>query len=222
MLQYYLATTDAEGVQIHQYASARVQTPIAVLQMETGYPWNGRIKVRVESQARNRWRLALRIPSWCEGSSARIGDEVFTSEAGRYLNIDRVWQAGDEVDLNLPLTARLTEPHPHIEAVRACLAIERGPLVYCLEAVDQEPNINLADVRIDPTIPLQANWRSELLGGITTIEAQGTVIDMSDWQRLYRRSPSPSSGHSTTLTAVPYYAWANRGAGPMRVWIPTL
>ena len=99
---------------------------------------------------------------------------------------------------------RLTRPDERIDAVRGCVAIERGPLVYCLEQVDQPPGALVDQVRIDDG-PLTAADRPGLLGGITVVEAPGRV---------------PASGAAVTLRAVPYFMWANRGLGTMRVWIP--
>jgi hypothetical protein len=121
------------------------------------------------------------------------------------------------------MPARLTEAHPRSDSTRGCVAIERGPLVYCLEGCDQDPSANLMDVEIDQTAPLQTAWRGDLLGGVTVVEAAGHPVDVAPWQdRLYR----PAGGQDDAprrpvrLIAVPYCAWANRGPGAMRVWIP--
>jgi hypothetical protein len=117
---------------------------------------------------------------------------------------------------------RLTEPNPRVDAIRGSLAIERGPFVYCLEGIDQDPGLDLLDVRIAPGASMKAIWREDLLGGVTVVEAQGSVVDMGPWQdELYRRAPGEDLvQRAVRLTAVPYYAWANRGPNTMRVWIP--
>ncbi len=117
----------------------------------------------------------------------------------------------------------LIEAHPRVDAVRDCAAIQRGPLIYCLEAADQ-PHVNMLDVRVEPSTPLRAVWRDDLApDGMMTIQFSGCIPATDDWQgRLYRRLDTPGSkaSHSLPLTAVPYFAWANRGANAMRVWIP--
>ena len=154
----------------------------------------------------------------------QVGDEVsdVSASRGAYAKINRAWQAGETVQLNLGLQPRLTEPNPRIDSVRGSLAIEYGPLVYCLEEADQPAGVNLLDVRLDPATPLRAEWREDLLGGVVVIEAQGAVVDMSSWQdTLYRaRTADDLPQQALKLTAVPYYAWANRGPGSMRVWLP--
>jgi DUF1680 family protein len=141
---------------------------------------------------------------------------------GAYAVVERAWQAGDVVELDLPMWSRLTEPHPRVDAIRGSLAIERGPLVYCLEGVDQEPGLDLLDVRIALEASMEAVRREDLLDGVVVVQAQGTVVDVGPWQdELYRQAPAESlPQREVELTAIPYYAWANRGPGTMRVWIP--
>jgi DUF1680 family protein len=107
--------------------------------------------------------------------------------------------------------------------MRGCVTIERGPIVYCLEGCDQDPSVDVLDVEIDEAAPLQATWRDDLLGGVTVVEAAGHAVDVAPWQdRLYRPAHGQDgpSRQPVRLIAVPYYAWANRGPGAMRVWIP--
>ena len=231
MVGHYVATVDEMGLQIHQYASAGIEAELqtgrpVVLRMETDYPWDGCVKLTIEETNGSAWRLALRVPGWCEGASLRVNGQVAGVPAigGTYATVERAWQRGDVIELDLPMVPRLTQPNPRIDATRGSLAIERGPLVYCLEEADQEPGLNLLDVRIDPETPLQATWREELLSGVIAVEAQGAVVDMGAWgERLYRPMRAESlPQQAVKLTAVPYYAWANRGPGAMRVWIPRM
>ena len=229
MVGHYLATVDETSLQIHQYASSRIEAELGIgkrvaLRMETDYPWNGRVRVAVEEADGAAWRLALRVPGWCQGASVRVNGRAVESATtgGTYATVERTWQAGDVIELDLPMLPRLVEPHPRVDATRGSLAITRGPLVYCLEEVDQEAGLNLLDVHIAPDAPLEATWREDLLGGVVAVKARGTVADTRAWEdQLYRpltaeRLPQ----RAIELTAVPYYAWANRGPGMMRVWIP--
>jgi len=178
-LHHYLATDTDDGVQVHQYATGTIEARAATLRVATGYPWSGRVEVEVAATRPEPWALALRVPAWCDGARLTVNGEE--AEAAP---VERTWSAGDRVVLDLPLAPRLTAPHPRVEAVRGGVAVERGPLVYCIEG---------DDVAIDPGAPLGERERPDLLGGVVTVE--------------------------TPATAVPYFAWGNRGAGAMRVWL---
>jgi DUF1680 family protein len=124
------------------------------------------------------------------------------------------------------MPAFLVEADPRVDSVRGCVAIQRGPIVYCLEEHDQEPDINLLDVKIDPSGALTSRWQGDLLGGIMTLEATGYQKDRSTWDEngLYHSwmpdNQLQSSDRRVKLTAIPYYAWGNRGLKSMRIWIP--
>jgi hypothetical protein len=121
------------------------------------------------------------------------------------------------------MDATLVASNPRVDATRGCLAIQRGPIVYCLEDADQELKGRLLDVEIDKKQPLLTWWAGDLLDGIMVVDAAGQFIDTESWNgHLYQpaRSRILAIPHSARLVAIPYYAWANRGIGAMRVWIP--
>lgn len=121
----------------------------------------------------------------------------------------------------MSMSSRLTEAHPWVESTRGCLAIERGPLVYCLEQPDQQAPVY--DLEIDPSAPLTADWQPDLLDGVSVVRGSGYEIDRSAWDgSLYRRyqTGAPIPKRPVDLTAIPVYAWANRGPSAMKVWIP--
>ena len=229
-LGHYVATRDRTGLQVHQYAPARIATPLAgggavQLRMETRYPWEGAVRLTLEETDGRPWPLALRIPEWCGDRAAlRVngGAVPATPDGSGYLRVERPWRAGDTVDLDLPMDARLMEPHPAIEATRGCLAIERGPLVYCVEQADQG-GAPVAELEIDPARAMESRWAPELLEGVVVVRASGFRVDAAAWKdRLYRpfRPGAAGARQRADLTAIPYFAWANRGPGAMRVWIP--
>lgn len=230
-LGHYFATRDPSGLQIHQYGSARIVFDVVAgrrvaVHTESAYPWEGRVRISIDEAAGGRWVLAIRGPDEGGATTVRINGAAIEAapDATGYLRLERPWATGDVVELDLPMAPRLVEAHPWIESTRGCLAIERGPLVYCLEQCDQ-PSARVADLEIDGRAPLASRWEPNLLGGVVVIQASGTVLDVSAWRdRLYRPvgSDPPPARRSLDLTAIPYYAWANRAAGAMRVWIPAL
>ncbi|MDX3760561.1 glycoside hydrolase family 127 protein [Streptomyces mirabilis] len=235
-LEHYLSSTDAEGqgLQIHQYVAGRYRgdldgTPVTV-SAETGYPWHGAVSLTVEETPRERpWTLSLRIPQWCHEYRVRCGDRTYDQAdapvADGWLRLERTWAPGDRVVVELGLEPRLTAADPRVDAVRGCVAIERGPLVYCLEQVDH-PGGGLDDVVIDTARPLAVKQRPDLLGGVTTVVTTGRrrAVPDTGWWPYRSADADPAiapSGESVELTAIPYYAWANRQDGSMRVWLPT-
>jgi DUF1680 family protein len=113
--------------------------------------------------------------------------------------------------------------NPRIDVTRGCLAIQRGPIVYCLEDIDQEIKGRLLDVEIDKNEPLITKWEGDLLNGVMVVEAKGQFIDIEGWcGHLYQQTtfPNQETTHPARLIAIPYYAWGNREIGGMRVWIP--
>jgi len=226
-LPNYFATHSESGIQIHQYSNMEISSEDIDLSMETDYPWDGQIKINVMESTSQPWILSLRLPNWCRNFALKVNGQgiLYSLEKG-YVMIEKNWEAGDVVEMNFEMPAILIEADPRVDSVRGCVAIQRGPIVYCLEEQDQEPGVNLLDVTIDPKGALISRWNGNLLNGIVTIEATGYPTDRSEWQEngLYHlaqpESRRPASDHKVKLTAIPYYAWGNRGLRSMRVWIP--
>ncbi|MEL7977290.1 beta-L-arabinofuranosidase domain-containing protein [Isoptericola sp. F-RaC21] len=219
-LEGYLATVTDGALQVHQYAPGTIAAELPAgalrLRVETAYPYAGSVTLRVE-EAPAGAGLALRVPAWAEGATLD-GAPV---AAGGYATVDRALAAGDTVVLELPMAPRLTAADPRVDDVRGCVAIERGPLVYALEQADQGPDAVVDDVRIDAAAALGEEERPDLLGGTVVVTATGTVQPRPD-AGPYRSAatPLPAAGGTTTLRAIPYHLWANRGPQAMRVWIP--
>ncbi len=229
LLGHYIATTRQGGLQVHQYISSSLEADLGLagqvkVRLETPYPWQGKVSLTIEETPSAPWELALRIPSWCRAATLEAGGSLsdVSASAGSYARLTRAWRAGDVVELKVRLEPRLIQPNPRVDAVRGSMALAYGPLVYCLEAGDQPAGVSLADLRLDPSAPLQAAFRADLLGGVVEIKAHGWVEDMSSWKgTLYRPLPAGSPAlESVELTAIPYHTWANRGPDQMRVWIP--
>ncbi|MET7684018.1 beta-L-arabinofuranosidase domain-containing protein [Streptomyces sp. NPDC005423] len=230
-LEHYLSSTDTdgEGLRVHQYVSGRYSSHGIGVRAETDYPWHGTVALTVEETPQDRpWTLSLRIPAWCREFRVRVGtlsyDRTDAPVENGWLRLTRTWAPGDEVVLELALEPRLTAADPRVDAVRGCAAIERGPLVYCLEQADH-PGGGLDDIVLDPTRPLAVKHRPDLLGGITGVVAAGYRRRLPDdgrwWPYRDAEPGTGTAGDAVELTAIPYYAWANRQDGSMRVWLPT-
>ena len=230
-LSNYFATSNEAGIQIHQYSNMALSHLLGdhtsvVLKFETNYPWDGRVKITVTETGDQSWKLSLRVPGWCQSFDVKVnGQNVAGSLQNGYMAIEQTWKAGDVVEVDLEMPPFFVEADPRVDSVRGCVALQRGPIVYCLEEHDQEQGVNLLDVKIDPSEELTSHWNGELLGGVMTLEGIGYQPDRANWaeHELYRplllKEGNGSSTREVKLIAIPYYAWGNRGLKSMRVWI---
>jgi DUF1680 family protein len=194
-------------------------TPVRIVQ-ETDYPWAGRVKLTVSPVRPAAFTLCLRIPSWASGrplpgalyrfadpKSPPVGLTVNgagTDAAPRddgYVHLRRSWRAGDVVVLDLPMPVRRVYADERVEADRGLVALMRGPVVYCLEGVGVETDVR--KLALSKKAAVAAAFRPDLLGGVTVLTGKGIA----------------EGGKEVEFTAIPYYAWQNRGPGAMAVWI---
>ncbi|GAA1938528.1 beta-L-arabinofuranosidase domain-containing protein [Agromyces allii] len=213
----YLATADAAGVQLHQYAPSVVRTVLAdgrevAFEVETSYPRSGSIVVRLLADSAEPWQLSLRVPAWAEGATLtlRPADGSPSEEraaAPGTVSIARAFAAGDEVELALPMAPRFVAPDSRVDAVRGCLVVERGPEVFALESVDLAGTplaaSDFADLRVDPAV-------------------EPIDVASADDARVLVRLVDARTDAAADVPLVPYHAWAERGPSTMRVWIPAL
>lgn len=227
-LSNYFVSHDEVGIQIHQYQNMEISFGNNLLTMETDYPWDGHVKLRVTESGDQPWNMSLRVPGWCESFEIKVNGKAIHGNLQKgYVTMDQDWKAGDVLEVEFWMPAFLVDADPRVDSVRGCVAIQRGPLVYCLEEHDQEQGVNLLDVKIDPSGVLSNQWKGDLLGGVMIVEGTGYQMERS-WPKngLYRPlvpgKENHISGRKVNLTAIPYYAWGNRGLKSMRVWIPHL
>jgi DUF1680 family protein len=206
----YLATRDDTGVQIHQYATGQISARVAGgsvrLAVHTDYPWSGRVAVQVLSTPDDPWTLSLRVPGWCPDATLETPGAAATPVGPGAVERHRRWRPGDTAVLDLDLPVRVTEPDPRMDAVRGCAAVERGPLVYCVESADLPPGAELEDLEWDGHRSPAAVGRPDL-----GESAVGITVPV--------RSRTNGTA-ALTAGAVPYFSWANRQVGAMRVWLP--
>jgi DUF1680 family protein len=200
------------------------------LTQETDYPWNGRIRIVINECGTNKFTLKMRIPGWANDASVRINDRpvnstdegqsLLTSAPTGYFELRRTWHAGDFVDLDLPMPVRLMEANPLVEEDVNQLAVQRGPVVYCMESLDLPPDTKLSDVLIPADIQLAARYDRRLLGGVAVLEGQALTRLAGDWTgKLYRDFQSANL-KPVKVRFIPYSVWANRGPAEMTVWVP--
>lgn len=210
----YVATTTGSGLQLHQYVPGTVAEKVRI---ETDYPWDGLVRITVEEEGD--WELALRIPAWSE--TTYVDDRPARAGEDGYFRVRRQWRQGDTVELWFDMTPRFTYPHHRIDAVRGCAAVQRGPLVYCFEQVDQPEGVEVDDLTLSPRAPLRVKPADDLegVGRTVLIETDAAAVHEPRGGLPYTTKPLATSTR-VTATAVPYFQWDNRDGGAMRVWIP--
>ncbi|PMR57762.1 hypothetical protein C1A38_28180 [Verrucosispora sp. ts21] len=221
-LSAYVATCDDDGLQVHQYLTGTVEQHLADgrsrrVHITTEYPYDGQIRVRVDSDDEHPWSLSLRVPGWADQGATVTLDGVARPVAAGVFTEHRAWRRGDEMVLRLPMAPRFVHPDSRIDAVRGCVAVERGPLVYALESVDVPGVASVDDLRVDVTRP------PRLRDGQVLVRCRQVRGQEHDWP--YRADAAESApvpvDEFDDVPLVPYHAWANRGPSTMRVWLPT-
>jgi DUF1680 family protein len=182
--------------------------------VDTEYPADGHITIRVLRSPDTAWTLSLRIPHWAREATVRVAGESRVVGPG-WATIQRRFAAGDLITLELPVRPRLTWPDPRIDAVRGCAAVERGPVVLCAESVDLPAHVPLDALRLIPT------------GDLT--ERAGTVVaafhvasaPSGPWPYTTREPVPPGDRDPIVeIPLRPYHDWASRGPSTMRIWLP--
>ena len=212
---------DADGLYINQYIGSRTEISLKGqninLKMKSKFPWEGEVKIDVDPDSPCIFAVNLRLPSWCDRPKIRVNDKKvdYTIQNG-YACLLRKWEEDDEIELELPMEIQRIEAHPLIKEDAGHVALKRGPIVYCLEAVDN--SVSVRHIAAPPDTELLARYREDLLGGVTVIEGIGRIRTLSEWEgRLYR---TRQKERAVCFTAVPYFAWDNREPDEMVVWLP--
>jgi uncharacterized protein len=224
----YVYSASENAVWVHLYAEGAATVELdgnrtVRLRQRTSYPWDGRVEIQVEDEGE--FALMLRVPAWCEeGATVEVAGEPVDLEIspGSYMHICCAWKPGDTVSLGLPMPVRRVECHPYVTENTGRVALLRGPLLYCAEQADNH-DVDLRDLILngkEPTVRLEP----DLLGGVAVLQAEArSAAPGAGWEDRLYRTVHPGEGqmqtHATRVTAVPYYAWANRDPGAMRVWL---
>jgi len=196
---------------------------------ETRYPWDGAIKITVSPEHKRKMSINVRIPGWARNEPVpsdlyrfadTVTEPVVLKVNGKpipmkldkgYVALDRAWKKGDVIELNLPMPVRRVVANSEVAADRGRVALQRGPLVYAAEWPDN-PNGKVRNLMLPETSKPIAQFRPDLLGGVSAVKARAVALVYDAQGRVTTKEQD--------FTAIPYYAWANRGRGQMVVWIP--
>jgi DUF1680 family protein len=230
----YLYSTGKDGLYVHLYENSQLDwklqdgTSLGVVQ-KTDYPWDGVVDIAVNPAKATQFTLYLRIPAWSSGTQVTVnGKPVSGVTPGQYLAVKREWKNADVVRLQFDMKPQVVQANRRVVDDFGRVAVQRGPLVYCLEQVDQPEGVSLHDVTLDLRKDSGSQFREEferdLLGGIVVLKHSGAVnAGPAGAKGLYRRySTEVPNTREVELKFIPYYAWANRGETAMQVWTPLL
>lgn len=218
---YVYSQTD-EDVWVNLYvqsdATIELNGQSVRLIQRTEYPWNGRVRILVEPERSARFTVHVRVPDWvkspdikCQGEAVAVGG----ARAG-YVAIERTWQAGDAIELNYPMSVVRLQAHPAVRTNQAMVALQRGPIVFCLEAVDN--NGRVMNIGLPREKFLRAEFMPDLLGGVMVVSGEAEASVPMDWtDKLYQYA---APNRPIEFKAIPYCVWENREPGEMIVWIP--
>ncbi len=221
----YALAPDDSAVYVNLYIEGRARLRLAGgqdawLNVTTDYPWDGRVRFQWQFDAP---RLSVgfhaRVPDWCRQVRWQVNGKEQPVPAALehgYLGVTLDWKSGDTIDLEFSMEPQRVAANPRVAEDRGRVALQRGPIVYCLEGADQSLPLSRLYLPDDATVT--ATRQPNLLGGMVVLKAEGRLAPETSWRRrLYQPAPP---AQTAGLTAIPYYAWDNREPGPMEVWIP--
>jgi DUF1680 family protein len=220
--QYVYAQGEDEAV-VHLYVGGAGQFTLGghpvTIRQQTRYPWDGAVALTVESDGPATFALRLRLPAWCPAPRVAVNGDPVASAAGPdgYLRLEREWLPGDVVTLDLPMPVERLYAHPAVRADVGQVALRRGPMVYCVEQADHSAPVSR--LVLPAGAELAAREAPELLGGVVVLEGTAAALSDAGWEGSLYRTNRPSA-EPVALRAIPYFAWDNRTAGAMMVWLP--
>ena len=220
----YCYSTSDDGLWVHQFLAGKVTAGGFSLEVETDYPWSGKVAITIQDAPAASASLRVRIPNWAAGASARLGGKELAAEPGEYLKLDRSFKVGERIELELPMPVRMVHANPRINDNIGRVALARGPLVYCLE-MNNSDAAHAYDLAIAKDPQPAAEYSKSPVGGSVIVRARGAQLAPLSGldSSLYGDSPAEREAIAAReLVAIPYFAWGNRGPSSMQVWIPQL
>lgn len=226
----YFYAMSRDGVYVNLYDTSELDwhledgTSLKLTQV-TGYPWTGDVRLTVNPQHPSTFTVHLRWPAWANSADVQVNGQpvqIAGINAGSFIPISRKWSSGDTITLNLPMQPLPTVANPRVADLYGRVAMQRGPLVYVLEQIDQN-GVPLGDIFARPSGQNTSEPRKDLLGGVTVLKVFGQAAEKSlGSEPLYEPLSTAVNRpkRPITLTFIPYYAMGNREPTPMEVWVP--
>jgi len=218
----YVYSRSANEIRVHLFANSGADIDVGgqkvSIGQQTGYPWKDKVVLKVVPEKAAKFTVSVRIPAWCRSAQMKVNGKAVDLKKvvmRGYARIVREWRKGDRIELVLPMPAERVQANPSVRQDVGRVALMRGPLVYCVEEVDNGRDLNAIELSASPAIRVRQD--AEL--GVPVITARGQRTTQARWEgRLYRMM-AKEVRKAVTVKAVPYFVWANRKVGEMLVWI---
>jgi uncharacterized protein len=227
----YFYSTSKDGVYVHLYDNNEMQwrlengTALRITQ-ETNFPWEGDVRMTISRVKAEEFTVHVRIPAWSRNTTVKVNGQLVEGIVpGQYLALKRNWSDKSTIELSFDMTSHMVRANPAVADDTGRVALQRGPLVYCMEGLDQQHGGDAKSFPLYAAVTsgaIRSVPRKEMLNGIVMLEHNGTKTMKAPTDTLYS-SVEDTTGRveeSITLQLIPYYAWSNREPSSMQVWIP--
>jgi uncharacterized protein len=219
----YVYSQSIDDLIVHLYVQGEAKFNFhgqqITLKQKTEYPWNGRLSINISLDKPDTFGIKLRIPEWCKKAQLKVNKEEIEItgklEKG-YVRIERLWKNNDLIELDLFMPIERIYSHPNVRQNANHVAIQRGPIIYCLESIDNVDFLHKLSLTKEGI--LTSIYDESLLGGVVKIVGDAELVDDHNWKEKLYSTEKPKN-KPFEITAIPYFAWDNRASGQMRVWI---
>ena len=212
--QEYAYAINENTLYVNLYGQNALKTKDLEVEQQTNYPWDGKITLTIK-KAKNLTNVKLHKPDWATEYTVKVNGEPAD------LDISRKWKKGDVIEVNFDMRPRLIEANPLVEEAKNQIAVQRGPIVYCLEGEDIEGGYRINDIAIPADIQFTEQKMTISGHEMTVLEGEAVLVNQEKWdnQTLYREI-RPTNKKKVKIRLIPYYAWDNRGIQDMSLWLP--
>ena len=212
--QEYAYAINENMLYVNLYGQNALKTKDLEVEQQTNYPWDGKITLTIK-KAKNLTNVKLHKPDWATEYTVKVNGEPAD------LDISRKWKKGDVIEVNFDMRPRLIEANPLVEEAKNQIAVQRGPIVYCLEGEDIEGGYRINDIAIPADIQFTEQKMTISGHEMTVLEGEAVLVNQEKWdnQTLYREI-RPTNKKKVKIRLIPYYAWDNRGIQDMSLWLP--
>jgi DUF1680 family protein len=226
----YFYNTSPQGIYVNLYDNShldwRLENGVGLkIDQKTEYPWSGTVELAITPERPSEFSVFVRVPGWSQSSAFTVdGTPAGDAKAGQYFEIHRLWKTGDRITARFDVKPQMIRANPLVREDAGRVAVQRGPLVYCIESPDQAVAASLFDMELtDLKESFGEQFKRGLLDGVMVLRHRGVIAEKPRQDEPLYEVVSQISRPATKpieLTFIPYYAWANRGNNAMEIWIP--